>query len=59
MEALLLAVAQLVEGAEHDAEETGELFFGEEGRGTGGAVALFGRDLQEVGGYTGGVGFGG
>jgi hypothetical protein len=29
VEALLLAVAQLVEGAEHDGEKTGELFFRE------------------------------
>ena len=47
VEALLLPVAQLVEGTEHDGEEAGELFFGEERGGAGGAVALFGRDLQQ------------
>ena len=31
VETLLLAEAQVVEGAEHDGEEAGELFFGEEG----------------------------
>ena len=30
VEALLLAVAELVEGAEHDLQEAGEFFFGEE-----------------------------
>ena len=55
MEALFLSVAQLVEGAEHDGEEAREVFFGEERGGTGGAVALFGRDLEEVGGDAGGV----
>ena len=54
MEALLLAVAELVEGAEHDGEEAGELIFREEGGRTGGAVALFGGDLQQVGGGAGG-----
>jgi len=42
VEALLLAVAELVEGAEHDREEARELLFGEEGGSTGGAVTLFG-----------------
>ena len=35
VEALLLAEAEVVEGAEHDGEEAGELFFGEERRRSG------------------------
>ena len=50
VEALFLPVAELVEGAEHDLEEAGELFFGEEGGGAGGAALLVGGDLQEFGG---------
>jgi hypothetical protein len=58
VEALLLSEPELVEGAEHDGEETGEVFFREECCGTGGAVALFGGYLEEVGGDSGGVGVG-
>ena len=42
MEALLLSVAEFVEGAEHDREEARELLFGEQRGGTGGAMAFFG-----------------
>ena len=38
----LLAVAEVVEGAEEDGEETGELLFGEECGGACGAGAFFG-----------------
>jgi hypothetical protein len=55
VEALLLPVAQFIEGAEHDGEEAREVFFGEESSGTGGAVALFGGDLEKVGGDAGSV----
>jgi len=48
VEALLLAVAQLVEGAQHDLEEAAEFFFAEEGGGAGGAALLVGGDLQEL-----------
>jgi len=58
VEALFLPISQVVEGAEHDREEAGEFFFGEEGGGTGGAVAFFGGDLEEVGGDAGGDGVG-
>ena len=45
VEARLLAVAEVVEGAEEDREETGELFFGEECGGACSAGALVGGDL--------------
>ena len=48
VEALFLAIAQFVEGAQHDLEEAGELLFAEEGGGAGGAALLVGRDLQEL-----------
>ncbi len=50
VEAGLLAVAEVVEGAEEDGEEARELFFGEERGRACGAGAFFGGDLQEVGG---------
>ena len=56
VEALFLAVAQLVEGAEHGLEEAGELFLAEEGGGAGGAALLVGGDLQELGGVAVAVG---
>ena len=59
VETLLLTEAEVVEGAEHDGEEAGELFLGEKDGGAGGAAALFGGDLEEVGGDPGGVGGGG
>ena len=46
MEALLLAVVEIVEGAEDDLEVAGKLFFGEEKRGAGGAGALVAGDLR-------------
>ena len=49
VEALLLAVAQFVEGAQHDLQEAGELFLGEEGGGAGGAALLVGGDLEQLG----------
>jgi hypothetical protein len=45
VEALLLPVTQLVEGAEHYLEEAGELLFAEEGGGARGAALLIGGDL--------------
>ena len=57
VEALFLAVAEFVEGAEHDMQEAGEFFFAEEGGCAGGAALLVGGDLQEfvanaVGGFA-------
>ena len=46
VEALFLAIAQLVEGAEHDLQEAGEVFFAEEGGGACGAGALVGGDCR-------------
>ena len=48
VEALLLPVAQLVEGAQHDLQEAGQLLFAEEGGGAGGAALLVGGDLQQL-----------
>ena len=48
VEALLLAVAEFVEGAEHGLEEASELFLAEEGGGAGGAALFFGGDLEEL-----------
>src|SRR5208283_1238573 len=47
VEALLLAIAQLVEGAQHDLEEAAEFFLAEEGGGAGGAALLVGGDLEK------------
>ena len=58
MEALLLAVAQFVEGAQHGLEEAGELLFGEARGGAGGAALLVGGDLEEFGGRRVGRVFG-
>ena len=49
MEALLLAVVQVVEGAQDDLQIAGQLFLGEEQGGAGGAGALVGGDLQQLG----------
>ncbi len=49
VEALFLSVAELVKGAKHDLKEAGELFFGKEGGGAGGAALFFGGDLEELG----------
>ena len=48
----LLPVVQLVEGAQHDLQETGEVLFGEEHGGAGGAGALVGGDLQQLGRFA-------
>ena len=48
VEALLLAIAQLVEGAQHDLQEAGEFLLAEEGGGAGGSALLVGGDLQEL-----------
>ena len=48
VEALLLAVAQLVEGAQHDLQEARQLLFAEERGGAGGAALLVGGDLQQL-----------
>ena len=48
VEALFLAVAQLVEGAQHDLQEAGEFLLAEEGGGACGAALLVGGDLQEL-----------
>ena len=59
VEALLLAIAQLVEGAQHDLEEAGELLLAEEGGGAGGSALLVGGDLQELAAEAfGGLAFG-
>ena len=42
MKALLLAVVQVVEGAQHDLQIAGELFFGKEQGGARGAGPLIG-----------------
>jgi hypothetical protein len=42
VEALLLAIAQLVEGAQHHLQEAGQLLFAEERGGAGGAALLVG-----------------
>jgi hypothetical protein len=49
MEALLLAVVQIVEGAQDDLQIAGDLFFSEKQRGAGGAGALVAGDLQQLG----------
>ena len=46
VETLFLAISEFVEGAEHDGEEAGEVFFGEEGGGARRAVALLGGNLR-------------
>jgi hypothetical protein len=58
VKALFLAVAKFVEGPEDDGEEAREVFFAEECGGACDALALFGRDLQQVGGDAGGLGVG-
>ncbi len=58
VEALFLAVTELVEGAEHGLEKAGELFFAEEGGSAGGAALFFGRDLEELGDGSVRLGFG-
>jgi hypothetical protein len=58
VEALLLSVPKLVEGAEHDGEKARKIFFGEEGGGACSAVSLVRGDLEEVGGDAGGFCFG-
>ena len=51
MKALLLTVVQFVEGAEHDLQETREVFFGEQCGGARGAGAFVGGDLQQFGAF--------
>ena len=48
MEALLLAVIQIVEGAQHDLQIARQLFFGKQQRRARGAGALVGGDLQQL-----------
>jgi hypothetical protein len=52
VEALLLSISQFVEGAQHDLQETAELFLVEEGCGACGASLLVGRDLEEFVAYA-------
>ena len=49
MEARLLPIVQLVEGAQHDLQKAGEIFFAEEHGGARGAGALVAGDLQQLG----------
>ena len=49
MEALLLAVIQIVEGAQHDLQIARDLFLGKEQRRARRASALIGGDLQQLG----------
>ncbi len=49
MEALLLTVVEIVEGAEDDLEVAGDLFFREEQGSTGGTSAFVAGDLEELG----------
>ncbi len=58
MEALFLAVAQVVEGTQQDVQEPRKLLFREVLGGAGGTAALFGGDLEQLGGEAGGVGVG-
>ena len=46
MEALLLPVVQIVEGAQDDLQVSGQLLLGEEQSGANGAGALIARDLE-------------
>ena len=48
MQARLLAVVQLIEGAQHYLQETGEILFAEEGGGAHRAGAFIARDLQQL-----------
>jgi hypothetical protein len=47
MEALLLAVVEIVEGAKNDLKVASELFFSEEKRGAGRSGALIAGDLEQ------------
>jgi len=49
MEALLLAVVEIVKGTQHDLQVAGDLFFGEEKGGASGAGAFVAGDLEELG----------
>ena len=49
MEALLLAVIQIVEGAQHDLQVARQIFFGEQQRSACRACPLVGGDLQQLG----------
>ncbi len=48
MEALFLAIIQVVEGAQNDLQVAGQLFLGKELRGARGAGALVSGDLQQL-----------
>jgi hypothetical protein len=49
VEALFLAVIEVVEGAEDDLQVAGDLFFGEEEGGARGAGAFVAGDLEQLG----------
>ena len=49
VEALLLPVAELVEGAEHRLQKARQLFLTKQRGGARGAALFFGRNLQQLG----------